>query len=240
MRSVRQRVAARRRRQVTAVERALTARVQSEHASAVLAGRLRVERRWGRPCLAYNVCVQPGPVAAAALSAIQETTLSLEPSLLRVPESAMHANVVWLLPAHQEFSRPKDELWQRRGSEWMAILADAFSAVGNVSIHYRHLVATDSAVIAIAEEPNRLSALRRELASALRVPGSLSAGDLVHTTLFRYASPLRAPAALLRWLQAAELDIGTDVRELLVIREEVFPSLKYKIVRRLPGAADSA
>jgi hypothetical protein len=225
---------------VTAVEHVLAARVRRQHAGAVLAGRLQIERRWGRPCLAYHVCVQPGPVAAAALSAIQETVLELEPSLLRVPEQAMHANVVWLLPVHQEFSRPKDELWQRHGSEWMAILGDALGAVGIDRIRYRHLVATDSAIIAIAEEPNQLSALRRELATAMRVPGGLSAGELVHTTLFRYASPLRAPAALLGWLQAAELDIGAEVRELLVIREEVFPSLRFRVLRRIACAAKPA
>ena len=206
---------------------------QRQHRPAVLTNRLRLERRWGQPCLAYNVCLRPGPAAAAALSAAQEAALGLEPSLLRVPAPALHANLAWLLPVHEEFGRPKDELWQRHGSEWMAILTGVLGGTRSFRLRYRHLVATDSAIIAVADEPNRVSALRRELRPVLRVPGGLSAGELVHMTLFRYGRPLRDPASLVRWLATTELGIDVEVNELLVVREHTFPSLDYQVLRRL-------
>jgi hypothetical protein len=212
--------------------------IQDQHAPAVLTGRLLVERRWGQPCLAYNLCIQPGPDSAARLSSIQESVLNLEPSLLRVPAQALHANLVWLLPVHQEFDRPKDELWQRHGPEWMAILDGILGTAESFPLHFRHLVATDSAIIAVAEEPNRFSALRRELMSALSVPGSLSAGELVHTTLFRYAGPLRNPAALIRRL-AASIQVDVDVCEVLAVRERIFPSLDYEVLRRISLASSN-
>ena len=89
--------------------------IQWEHKVPVLTGRVLVERRWGQPCLAYSACIQPGPDAVANLSCVQERVLSLEPSLLRVPERALHANLAWLLPVHQDFDHPKDELWQWHG-----------------------------------------------------------------------------------------------------------------------------
>jgi hypothetical protein len=198
----------------------------------VLTGQVLAERRWGQPCLAYSACVQPGMEARADLSGVQENVLSLEPSLLRVPERALHANLVWLLPAHQEFDRTKDELWDLHGPEWMSILARILSATEDFRLQFRHLVATDTAIIAVAEEPNGLSALRRKLMSALSVPGSLSAGELVHTTLFRYARPLRDPPALIRRL-AAGLHVNVDVHEVLVVRERIFPSLDYEVLRRV-------
>jgi hypothetical protein len=211
----------------------IAAEVQRQHSLAVLTNRLRLEHRWGQPCLAYNVGVRPGPAAAAALSAIQESTLSLEPSLLRVPVPALHANLAWLLPVHQEFDRPKDDLWQRHGSEWMTVLTGILGTTGSFRLCYRHLVATDSAIIAVADEPNRISALRRELMPILPVPGSLSAGELVHTTLFRYARPFRDPASVVRWLAATEFHIDVDVSEFVVVRERTFPSLDYEILHRL-------
>jgi hypothetical protein len=220
-------------RYVALVGHSTAADVQCQHAPALLTGRLRAERRWGRPCLAYHACIQPGPDARARLSVIQESVLNLEPSLLRVPERALHANLAWLLPVHQEFDRPKDELWQRHGPEWMAILDGIVGTAESFRLRFRHLVATDSAVIAVAGQPNRLSALRRELMSALSVPGSLSAGELVHMTLFRYAGPLRDPATLIRRL-AAGTCVGVDVREVLVVREHIFPSLDYEVLRRIP------
>lgn len=213
--------------------------VQRQHAPAVLANQLLLAHRWGQPCRAYNVCIRPGPAGAAALAAIQASALGLEPSLLRVPEPALHANLAWLLPVHQEFDHPKDELWQQHGPQWIATLADIAGRTSSFRLSYQRLVATDSAVITVADEPNRLSALRRELMPLLHLPGSASAGDLVHITLFRYARRLHDPAALLRSLAATEFHLDIDVSELLVIRERIFPSLNYEILHRIALAPAS-
>ena len=120
----------------------------------------------------------------------------------------------------------------------MAILEGILGATESFRLRFRHLVATDSAIIAVAEEPNHLSALRRQLMPALSVPGSLSAGELVHMTVFRYARPLRNPPRLLRRLTGG-LHVNIDVCEVLVIRERIFPSLDYEVLRRIslpPGA----
>jgi hypothetical protein len=208
--------------------------VERQHAPAVLANEVLVENRWGRPCLAYNVCIRPDSAAVAALSGVQDSVLRLEPSLLRVPGRALHASVTWLLPVHQEFGRPKDELWCQNGPRWMEVLAEAASRTGQFRVRYRHVVATNSAIIAVAEEPNAVSALRRAVKPSLHVPGGHSAGPLVHTTLFRYARPLRDPASLTRLLGSTTIRAETWVRELLVVRERLFPSLEYEILHRLP------
>lgn len=210
--------------------------VQCQHTPSVLGNQVQPARRWGQPCRAYNVCIWPSPTTAAALSALQAQALQLEPSLLRVPEQALHANLAWLLPVHQEFDRPKDELWQLHGPQWFATLAEAAATTSSFRLTFRHLVATNSAVITVADEPNPFSALRRELIPLLRVPGSASAGNLAHVTLLRYATPLRDPASLLRWAAAATFRIDIDVSELLIIKERRYPSLDYEILHRLPLA----
>ena len=212
----------------------MAAAARSRHSPAVLANRLRFEHRWGRPCQAYHACVRPGPSAAAAFSAIQESVLRLEPSLLRVPVAAMHSNLVWLLPAREEFDQPKDELWRRHRSEWIDALAGVARTTRSFRLRFRHLVATDAAVIAVADAPNGISALRHSLMATIRVPGNLTGGELAHTTLFRYAMPLRDPASMLRWIAVSECHIDVDVSELLIVRESVFPSLEYQILERLP------
>jgi hypothetical protein len=128
----------------------IAADVQRRHAPAVLANGLRLEHRWGQPCLAYNACIRPGPAAAAALATIQESTLRREPSLLRAPAPALHASLAWLLPVHQEFDRSKDELWQRHGLKWMSVLTGVLGTTQSLRLCYRHLVATASAIIAVA------------------------------------------------------------------------------------------
>jgi len=213
--------------------------VQRQHAPAVLANQVLPAHRWGQPCRAYNVCIWPDPPAAAALAALQARALRLEPALLRVPEQALHANLAWLLPVHQKFDRPKDELWQQHGPRWLATLAGTAAKTSSFRLTFQRLVATNSAVITVANEPNRLSALRRELIPLLDLPGSSSAGDRAHITLFRYATPLRDPAALLKRLAATAFCLDIGVSELLVIKERVYPSLDYEILHRLPLAPTS-
>jgi hypothetical protein len=208
--------------------------VRRQNRAAVLANRVQVADRWGRQCRAYNVCMRPDAAAAAELSGLQARALQQEPSLLRVPERALHANLVWLLPVNQEFDLAKDELWQRRGPQWHTTLADAATKTRSFRLTFRHLVATSSAVIIVADEPNPFSGLRQELMPALDLPGRASAGDLAHVTLFRYAGPLRDPAALLEWAAATTFRLDIDVSELLVIKERVYPCLDYEILHRLP------
>jgi hypothetical protein len=193
--------------------------------------------RWGQPCRANNVCVWPGPSPSSTLAGLQDQVLRLEPSLLRVPGPAMHASLAWLLPVHQEFGQPKDALWQRHGHRWRATVASAAATTPRFRLIFRRLVATDSAVIAVADEPNRLTALRRDLVPRLRLPGGASTGGLAHITLFRYATPLRAPARLLRWLAETEFCRGVDVNELVIVKERVFPSLDAEILHRVPLAS---
>src|SRR5215468_7132995 len=193
--------------------------VQRQHAPAVLANQVLPAHRWGQPCGAYNVCIWPDPPAAAALAALQARALRL--------------------PVHQKFDRPKDELWQQHGPRWLATLAGTAAKTSSFRLTFQRLVATNSAVITVANEPNRLSALRRELIPLLDLPGSSSAGDRAHITLLRYATPLRDPAALLKRLAATAFCLDIGVSELLVIKERVYPSLDYEILHRLPLAPTS-
>jgi hypothetical protein len=94
-----------------------------------------------------------------------------------VPGPALHANLAWLLPVHQDFDRPKDELWQRHSPQWLAILAGAAARTSSFRLRFQRLAATRSAVITVADEPNPFSTLRRELIPQLHLPGSSSAGQ---------------------------------------------------------------
>lgn len=214
--------------------------VRRQHEAVVLANQVELSRRWGQSCRAYHVCVRPGPTAATELAAVQARVLDVEPALLAVPEHALHANLIWLLPVNQEFDHPKDELWQRRAPQWLATLADAANRTSGFRLTFRRLAATNAAIIAVADQPNCLSALRRELTPALRLPGRAGSGDLAHMTLFRYAAPFGDPASLLRSVAAAEFRVEVDVSELVVVKERVYPCLDYEIVRRLPLGIDDA
>jgi hypothetical protein len=215
------------------------AALQRWHAPAVQANRLMLAQRWGQAFLAYNVFIQADQPGAAALSEVQDRLIAPEPSLLRMPAGALHTTAAFLLPGSAEFDRPKDELWHQHGTRWLAQLTGLAAATPEFRLCFRRLVVTDVAIIAVADEPNGLSAFRRRLLTAMDVPGNSHSYDLVHMTLFRYSAPLRDPAGLLSRAGGTELRADFDVRELIVAREHTFPFLGYDVLRRLPLPAVS-
>lgn len=208
--------------------------MRARDATAVLANDLRFDNRWGQPCLAYNVFIEPDPAGRAELAAIQDRLLRLEPELLRLSPDWLHITGVNLLGLYDEFDRPKDELWRERGAAWLAQLTELAAGTEPFRLCYRHVVATQAAVIAIADEPNGLTSFRNAARAALEVPGRLAnSHEIVHTTLFRYARPLRDPAVLLARLASTEFLARLQVSELVVAREHTYPFAGYDVLRRL-------
>ena len=186
--------------------------------------------------MGYLLLFRPDASASAALAERQQQVLALEPALLRQPEARLHTSVAWLLPVGREFSEPKDALWAEHGEDWLKIIEAITEGIPPMRLCYRRLVVTDAAIIAVAEEPNPVGAFRRELTAALGLPWpiSYSSVGIVHTTLFRYRQPPSDPVGLLHRLQAMPVAIETQVSELLMVRESVYYTLKYEVLRRLP------
>ncbi len=208
----------------------------------MLAGELELSTNWGLPGVGYLLMIRPDPAAAAALANVQRQVLTLEPALLRQPESQLHMSIAWLLPVRREFSEPKDALWASRGDGWLAAITAITEATGPMRLRYRRLVAADAAIIAVAAEPNPVGRLRREITAALDLPWPItySSVETVHASLFRYRQPLTDPAGLLRRLESLVIDIETEVSELLMVRESIYPTLAYEVLRRLPLRGEPA
>ena len=104
-------------------------------------------------------------------------------------------------------------------------------------ITYEHVVATDSAVIALAEPTEPVNRIRRMIRERLRLPSETrNEAELVHTTLFRYRGPLSDPEKFLDMLEDTSAEATAEVDELVVSKELVYPSLEAEVLARLPLA----
>ena len=207
------------------------------HWEKVAGNEIRASSLWARPCRAYNVQVGLDPSARASLGRTQRILRRSEPNLLACPPETLHVSVAWLLAVHARYSAPKDVLWERNGEEWMAELRHVAAGSGTFRVTYEQLVATDSAVIALArpaEPVNRIRGLIRDRLSL--PPETRNEADLVHTTLFRYRGPLSDPGRFLARLEEASVDAATEVEELIISKELIYPSLETEVLARLPLA----
>ncbi|HEY1919642.1 MAG TPA: hypothetical protein VGH27_29070 [Streptosporangiaceae bacterium] len=211
------------------------AQVQDRFRARVLAGDLRLDTTWGQPCRSYNVYLDLPAAAIQDLSAAQDRVLAAEPSLIRVPRHALHSNLAWLLSVYLDLPPAgKDRRWQQHGAGWLSVVAAELASLApRCRLRYRDVVATDSAVIALAWPAEPVNELRARLAERLDLGRPVSGGDLVHTTLFRYREPLADPAALLRELAGLDLDINADVTHVQLVKEKIFPNLEFEVLGRL-------
>ena len=105
-------------------------------------------------------------------------------------------------------------------------------------ITYEHVVATDSAVVALAQPSEPVNRIRGMIRERLRLPSETrNEADLVHTTLFRYRGRLSDPEKLLALVEDTSADATAEVEELVVSKELVYPSLEAEVLGRLPLAS---
>lgn len=120
------------------------------------------------------------------------------PNLLVCPWETLHVSLAWLLAVHASYPVAKDSLRERYGEEWTTDLRRIAAQSTGFRITYEHVVATDSAVIALAQPSEPVNRIRETISERLRLPPETrNEADLVHTTLFRYRGAFSAPKSSL-------------------------------------------
>ncbi len=212
--------------------------LREAHRKKVMRNGIRRSPLWAQPCRAYNIQIDLDPRAKAALGEVQRSLHRSEPDLLVCPPETLHVSVAWLLAVHADYPADKEALWERHGEEWTAELNRIGVLSAGFRITYEHVVATDSAVIALAEPTEPVNRIRGMIRERLRLPDETrNEADLVHTTLFRYRGPLSNPAKFLAMLNDMRADVEAEVSELVVSKELVYPSLEAEVLARLPLAS---
>ena len=198
---------------------------------------VKVSPLWAQPCRAYNVQIEPDPRSKVSLGKIQQSLYQAEPNLLVCPNKTLHVSVAWLLAVHESYPVAKDSLWERHGEEWTTELRRIAAESTGFRITYGHVVATDSAVIALSRPAEPVNRIREMIRERLRLPSEThNEADLVHTTLFRYGGALSDPEKFLATLEDTNIDTTAEVDELVVSKELVYPSLEAEALGRLPLA----
>ena len=211
--------------------------LREAHREKVARNEVRVSPLWAQPSRGYNVHIELDPHAKASLGKTQQRLKQAEPNLLVCPQETLHVTLAWLLAVHVSYPVAKDSLWERHAEEWTTELNRIAAESLGFRIAYERVVATDSGVIALAEPTEPVNRIRRMIRERLRLPPETrNEADLVHTTLFRYHGPLSDPENFLAMLEDTSAEAATEVDELVISKELVYPSLEAEVLARLPLA----
>ncbi|MBA2714277.1 MAG: hypothetical protein H0U55_12090 [Rubrobacteraceae bacterium] len=212
--------------------------LREAHREKVSRNEVRVSSLWAQPCRAYNVQIELDPRSKTSLGQIQQSLEQAEPNLLACPQRTLHVSIAWLLAVHASYPVAKDVLWERHEEDWTTELTRIAAQSTDFRLTYEHVVATDSAVIALARPSEPVNRVREMIRERLLLPSETrNEADLVHTTLFRYHGPLSDPEMFLAMLGDTSADATAEVGELVVSKELVYPSLETEVLVRLPLAS---
>jgi hypothetical protein len=212
--------------------------LREAHREKVARNELRASSLWARSCRAYNVQIELEPVTRASLERLQQNLKRAEPGLLVCPGDSLHASVAWLLAVHVSYPTPKDSYWEHHAEEWTADLRRIAAESKAFRITYEQVLATDSALIALAEPTEPVNRIRQMIGDRRTLPpATRNTADLVHTTLFRYSGSLSNPERFLAMLEEQNAHATCDVDGLVVSKELEYPSLQTQVLARLPLAS---
>jgi hypothetical protein len=110
------------------------------------------------------------PRTRSSLENIQKSLYQAEPNLLVCPEKSLHVSLAWLVAVHMSYQVDKDSLWERHAEEWMVELRRIAAQHSAFQITYKHVLATDSAVIALAQPSEPVNRIREMIRERLRMP----------------------------------------------------------------------
>ncbi len=189
---------------------------------------------WGKECSAYNIQILLNDGTRNALSGIQNLIKgSMDEPLLRVPAPTMHVSVAPLLGVRQDYDRPKELIWEDFGDVCVENLRTIAAGCEEFEIKYTGVVATDTAIIAVANDEGQLGRLREKIFERLPLPENRSIAnvDMIHTTLFRYPTQLKDVGRLLDTVAAVAPEVALmTVSNLVLSKECVYPSLESRVL----------
>jgi hypothetical protein len=148
-------------------------------------------------------------------------------------------SVACFLAAREDYDVSKDLLWARHGAEWTERLREIVADLTPFKITFTHLLATDAAVVAVAQPRDEIGTVRGCVTSILSALGLPSfQPSIVHSTLLRYESPDFDHERLRELAESIQVGNAVFVDSLVISREVVYPSLVTEEVDRLVlGAA---
>jgi hypothetical protein len=213
-------------------------RFRRRFVDAVSRNEISLAGNWARPCHAVNVQAELDSRACDGLERAQDLIVEMDPALLRCPRSSLHVSIDWPLEVQYEYARTKASLLEEHRTAWVSGLEEIVPRSAALTLRYRWVVVTNSAVIALAEPNEALTQLRHAIRAELFFPQPVRpAATIVHTTLFRFSGVLDRPDSFLRATAAIDLDVTTTVTALVLSEELVYPSLTTRTLARFEFGA---
>lgn len=182
---------------------------------------------WSQPLISYTVMQLLTPAARDACSRLLHEVADMAggaENLLIAPAETLHLSLYAIAPVRSDFD--KDAWWAVHGDRALTVFRRWCATQPAVTLQFRELRVTQTAVIAVAEPQDAVWSLRRALSAEVpQPPGGTPTYDMIHMTLARYAQPENLPADFAARVTALPLALDVPLHEITLMRETAYPLL---------------
>lgn len=191
---------------------------------------------WAQPLISYTVMNLLNDAARDQSLQVVRQVAAIAGSpdyLLVAPAETFHLSLHAIAPVRSDFD--KDAWWAEHGVQALSVFHRWCDTQRAVTLRFRQLRATATAIIAIAEPEEAVWSLRRMMqADVPQPPGGTPKYDMIHMTLARYARPDLFPADFAARVAALPLQIDAPLQQASLMRETAYPLLGGKPVETRP------
>ena len=192
-----------------------------------------IDSLWYKECSAINIQYFFDQKEQLFFQSLQSNILkkSGEP-LLICPPNSLHISISFVLNVKETFQNSKDQIWENIKDECLEELDFVAQTQAVIKVVFEKLIATDSAVIAIAPDIEAIQELRRKInkVEPIRKWGK-NYSNIVHTTLFRYKEKLNNPVRFQHILDEYRVNCHVTIPQFDLVKELRYPSIETELIK---------
>ncbi|PIV90621.1 hypothetical protein COW46_02265 [Candidatus Gracilibacteria bacterium CG17_big_fil_post_rev_8_21_14_2_50_48_13] len=195
--------------------------------------RFKFEQQYGKRVFGISIQIPLPSHIQELIKSLQTELLALEPNHLVLQEpAAAHMTVIPVVLWKGAYDRPNEDIWNEIAEECLHTFREMGKSFAPIQIHFRQVIANQSAVFLCAYDDNDLfHDMRQKLFSTLPIPnGTPNKNTVIHSVITRYAQPLEHPDAILQWTENKVLDVPMTIDRVELRKELQYPALKTEVL----------
>lgn len=208
----------------------------SKHREKFLANDIEFDDMWGKTIKGITLQIDLSEEVRGAICKLQDELCALDPeAFLPTPRPFQHISFNQVVYWGGQYKLGLDEAWTAIEKDFLTKFHECDNRFPSFTISFIKRIPLTSAIIWCAvDEHDEMQKLRANLKIKLPFPAETTKDNtFIHTTVARYKSKLRDPHRVFQLLENYQTSISMEVKEIILRKENQYPSLHTTDLARI-------
>lgn len=197
---------------------------------------LEIDATWGKEIWGVTLQIDLAENVRDVLCEYQNELNQLEPdNLLLLPRQYQHLSFNQVVFWGGEYALGNEGTWNSITDDFTEAFLKKNQTFESFEITFSKLIATTTGIVWTATDTaDQLEDLRKIFLRELPFPTETTKRNhIIHTTVARYSNKLNNPQRLLSYIEEQNKEVGMQVKEIILRKELMFPSIETEEIARV-------